>query len=115
MSSAKISFLSFTPQFTYTIIVALLIILFSAYLIFEYIKFNRPPVLKVDWPSYSKIVEIRGNTDSESTVKINENLVVVDQNGNFAKKIEISTSEAKIVVESTSPAGKTTVEEKILK
>jgi len=111
----KISFLSFTPQFTYTIIVALLIILFSAYLIFEYIKFNRPPVLKVDWPSYSKIVEIRGNTDSESTVKINENLVVVDQNGNFAKKIEISTSEAKIVVESTSPAGKTTVEEKILK
>jgi len=111
----KISFLSFTPQFTYTIIVALLIILFSAYLIFEYIKFNRPPVLKVDWPLYSKIVEIRGNTDSESTVKINENLVVVDQNGNFAKKIEISTSEAKIVVESTSPAGKTTVEEKILK
>jgi len=114
-NNQKNSFLSFTPQFTYTVIIALLIILFSAYLIGEYIKFNRPPVLKVSWPPYSKIVEIKGTTDSESTVKINQNLVVVDQNGNFVKKLELATSEAKIIVESTSPAGKTTVEEKILK
>lgn len=106
---------SFTPQFTYTIVIALLIVLFASYLIVEYIKFNRPPSLKVDWPSYSKVVEIKGNTDIESTVKINQSLVVVDQDGNFSKKIELSNSESKIIVESISPAGKTTIEEKILK
>lgn len=106
---------SFTPQFTYTIVIALLIVLFTSYLIVEYIKFNRPPSLKVDWPSYSKVVEIKGNTDIESTVKINQSLVVVDQDGNFSKKIELSNSESKIIVESISPAGKTTIEEKILK
>lgn len=116
LDTKKISMFSFTPQFTSTAIITLLIILFSSYLIFEYIKFNRPPNLSVNWPtSYSKIVEIKGITDVESTIKINQELVVVDQNGNFVKKLELATSEAKIVVQSTSPAGKTTVEEKILK
>lgn len=112
----KSSVLSFTPQFTYSAFIALLITLFASYLIFEYIKFNRPPLLKVNWPQgYSKVVEINGTTDTESTVKVNQDLVVVDQNGNFVKKLELSTSEAKIVVESTSPAGKSTVQEIILK
>lgn len=116
LDTKKISMFSFTPQFTSTAIITLLIILFSSYLIFEYIKFNRPPNLSVNWPtSYSKIVEIKGVTDVESTIKINQELVVVDQNGNFVKKLELATSEAKIVVQSTSPAGKTTEQEKILK
>lgn len=109
-------FFSFTPQFTYITIVIFLIVLFSSYLIFEYIKYNRPPNLTVNWPTtLTKIVEIKGTTDVESTIKINQDLVVVDQNGNFVKKLELATPEAKIVVESTSPAGKTTTEEKILK
>lgn len=110
------SFLSFTPQFTYTLIITVLILLFSSYLILEYVKFNQPPILNIDWPSsYSKIVEIKGKTNPESTIKVNQDLVVVDQNGFFSKRLELATSEAKIIVESTSPAGKTTVEEKVLK
>lgn len=116
VKNKKPAFFSFTPQFTYTIIVAVLIILFSLYLISEYFKYNRPPLLKVDWPtSYSKIVEIKGSTNTESTVKINQDLVIVDQDGFFSKRIELATSEAKIVVEATSPAGKTTSQEIILK
>ncbi len=111
----KSSFFSFTPQFTYTVVIALLIVLFASYLIFEYVKFNHPPKLIVNWPQYSQIVEIKGTTNIESTVTINQDQVVVDQDGNFAKKMELSTSEAKIVVQSTSPAGKSTVEEKILR
>ncbi|MFA7301355.1 MAG: helix-turn-helix domain-containing protein [Candidatus Shapirobacteria bacterium] len=107
---------SFTPQFTYTIAIVSLIILFAIYLLSEYVKFNRPPNLVVEFPtSYSKIVEIKGVTDIESTVKINDSLVVVDQYGKFIKKIELSATEAKIVVKSTSPSGKTTGREIILK
>lgn len=116
LEQKKLSVLTITPQLTYSTIISLLAILFSLYLFFEYVKFNRPPVLKVIWPeTYNKVVEIKGSTDIESTIKINQSLVIVDQNGNFFKKLELSTSEAKIVVESTSPAGKTTTEEKILK
>jgi cytoskeletal protein RodZ len=110
---------AFTPQFTFRLLIVLSIFAFSGYLIFEYIKFNRPPSLKVIWPetSYlsSKSVEIRGDTDPDSTVKINENLVIVDSDGKFQGKINISTSASKIVVVSKSPNGKTTVVEKTIK
>ena len=112
----KKSFFTFTPQFTYMLFTLILIVLFASYIFFEYIKYNRPPNLTVNWPqNYSKIVEITGKTDAESTIKVNQDLVVVDQNGNFVKKLELSTAGAKIVVESISPAGKSTIEEKILK
>lgn len=112
----KTNIFSFTPQFTYVATIILLTIIFASYLFFEYIKFNRPPNLVVNWPeNISKVVEIKGTTDVESTLKINQSLVVVDQNGNFFKKIDISSSEAKIIVESISPSGKSTIQEKILK
>ncbi|MEK7527468.1 MAG: helix-turn-helix domain-containing protein [Patescibacteria group bacterium] len=105
-----------TPQITYTIFIILSFLLFSGYLLFEYVKFNRPPHLKVNWPeAKSKIIEVSGQTDPESTIKINNDLVVVDLEGSFKKQLELSTPEAKIIVESRSPAGKTTVTEKIYK
>lgn len=114
-SSPNKSFLSITPQYTYYIGMFFLFALFIGYLIFEYVKFNQPPSLIVNWPEYAKFVEVSGVTNSESIVKINQSLVVVDQNGNFSKKLELPNFEAKIVVQSTSPAGKTTIIEKILK
>ncbi|MFA6007603.1 MAG: helix-turn-helix domain-containing protein [Candidatus Shapirobacteria bacterium] len=108
---------SLTPQFAFTLFISLLILVFAVYLTSEYLKFNRPPRLKVNWPQNlsGKNIEISGLTDSQATVKINDSLVIVDKNGNFQKDIEISTSEAKIVVEAKSPAGKTTQDEKVLK
>jgi len=108
---------SLTPQFALTIFIALMILVFASYLIIEYLKFNRPPHLKINWPKdfTQNSIEISGITDPESTVKINDSLVIVDINGNFKKTIEISTSEAKIVVEAKSPAGVVTKDEKVLK
>lgn len=108
---------SLTPQFAFTAFISLLGIFFVTYLVSEYLKFNRPPELKINWPTdYSKkFVEISGITDPESTIKINDSLVIVDTEGNFKKTLEISTSEAKIIVEAKSPAGVVTTDEKVLK
>lgn len=108
---------SFTPQFTFSAIISLLGLFFATYIISEYLKFNRPPHLKVNWPEnlLQNSIEISGVTNPESTVKINNSLVIVDINGNFKKNIEISTSEAKITVEAKSPAGVVTTDEKVLK
>ncbi len=107
----------FTPQFTFKFGVILSLFVFSAYLILEYAKFNHPPNLKINWPDENLLnkssLEISGITDPESTIRINNDLVIVDSVGNFQKKINISTPEAKIIVESKSPSGKSTFEEKI--
>jgi cytoskeletal protein RodZ len=116
---AKTNIISFTPQFTFSVIVLFLIVLFSLYLIVEYIKFNQPPKLKINWPSasniYQQTIEIKGFTDPESTVRINEDLVIVDPDGNFNKKINLQVEETKILVESKSPSGKITQEERTIK
>lgn len=106
-----------TPQFAFTAFISILGLIFASYLISEYLKFNRPPYLKINWPQdFSKnTIEISGVTDPESTIKINDALVIVDVDGNFKKTIDISTSEAKVVVEAKSPAGVVTKDEKVLK
>jgi len=113
------NFISFTPQLTFSFFVIISTILFSSYLTFEYIKFNRPPKLKVIWPTgdivSEEIFNVKGLTDPESTVRVNQDLVIVDPEGNFAKKVNLGQEENKISVESKSPSGKTTQEEKIIK
>ena len=111
------TWLSLTPQLALKIFIVILVILFSLYLLFEYLKFNRPPQLKVTWPDTltGRYVDISGTTDPEATIKINDSLVIVDNQGNFKKTVEVATTEAKIFVEAKSPAGVVTQEEKIYK
>ncbi len=118
--SLKKESFSFTPQITFAVSIFLIIFLFGFYLIFEYIKYNQPPKLKINWPTESTIIDnsftLNGVTDPESTVRVNQDLIIVDTKGNFSKKINLNqNSETKIIIESKSPSGKTTIEEKILK
>lgn len=114
-TSATKKVFGLTPQFTFSVIVVVLIMIFSFYLTGEYFKFNRPPKLKVNWPSSPVTGEwqVSGTTDTESTVRINQDLIIVDPKGNFVKKFHAS-SPYKVTIESRSPNGKTTVEEKTL-
>lgn len=110
---------SFTPKFTFTLSLVLVVLFFFVYLSSEYIKFHQPPKLEVIWPLEatvsSSIIEISGVTDSESTVRINDDLILVDVNGVFQKKINLNSGENNIIVESTSPNGKATIVNKVIK
>lgn len=109
---------SFTPQLTFKISILIIVLGFIFYLTFEYIKFNRPPKLKINWPENvsGENFDLSGITDPDSTVKINGDLIIVDNKGDFQKKIQTgSQEEIKISVESQSPSGKTTSEEKTIK
>lgn len=109
---------SFTPQFTFSILLIIVVVSFTSYLILEYFKFNRPPQLKINWPTTisGESFDISGITDPDSTIRVNQDLIIVDPKGNFQKKILIgSNSEIKVNIESKSPSGKITVEEKVLK
>lgn len=107
-----------TPQFTFKIAVIASIVIFAAYLVLEYAKFNHPPNLKVNWPTQNTLsqssFDITGTTDADSTIRINNELVIVDQNGNFEKKVSLNATDTLVTVESKSPSGKTTRSEMTL-
>ncbi len=109
---------SFTPKFTFTVSIIAVIFLFCFYLISEYYKFHQPPKLKVNWPLETAITsstfDVTGDTDPESTIKINDDLIIVNNDGSFEKKIQLNPGDNHVVVESTSPNGKTTTEEKTI-
>jgi cytoskeletal protein RodZ len=108
---------SLTPQLFFKFGISLTILIFLGYVVNEYIKYNRPPPLKVNWPSDSDLtlsskIEVTGSTDPESSVRINNDLIIVDQFGNFKKIISLSTTEQKIIIEAKSHSGKQTLTEK---
>jgi|GEM_PF-634758 len=116
-NSIKNSF-SFTPKATFTLSIILIIFLFIFYLISEYYKFHLPPKLKVNWPLEATVsastVEINGVTDPESTIRINDDLIMINNDGTFQKKIQLSTGENLVIIQSTSSNGKTTIEQKTI-
>ena len=107
----------FTPQSTFKIAVIVSIVFFATYLIIEYLKFNQAPSLIVNWPSSTNLsqltLDLTGITDPESTIRINNDLIIVDEEGKFSKKFTFSSSDSStIIVESKSPSGKITTLEK---
>ena len=101
-------FFSFTPQLTFALLTVISLIIFSVYLVFEYLAFHRPPKITITWPESPQIQEtvyLSGLTNPEATVRINQDLVVVDLSGNFSKKITLVPGDNQITIESTSPSG----------
>ncbi|MCX6727011.1 MAG: helix-turn-helix domain-containing protein [Candidatus Shapirobacteria bacterium] len=113
--TAKTNLVNFTPQFTFRLGFIVVVLVFAFYLVNEYIKYNQPPHLKVNWPEKNSLIELTGSTDNDATVRVNQDLIIVDSSGNFKKQLSLPSTETKITVESKSPSGKTTVVEKIYK
>lgn len=109
---------SFTPKVTFTISIILIVIVFIFYLISEYYKFHLPPKLKINWPLEATVsastVEINGITDPESTIRVNDDLIMVNNDGSFQKKIQLSTGQNLIIIQSTSVNGKVATEQKTI-
>ncbi len=111
--STKKSSIYFTPQFLFTFIVALSLIFTFLFLMGRYMSFNKPPKLTVNWPESvsTSQIKVTGNTDPSSTIRINEDLVIVNRDGSFSKQINIS-QDPNVVIESMSPSGKKTTQTK---
>ena len=105
--------LYFTPQFLFTSITVVVILFMFFFLLGRYLSFNKSPKLTVNWPEKNNNSQIKivGNTDSNCTVRINDDLVIINQDGSFSKQIDIG-KDSSITIESTSPSGKKTIEQK---
>jgi cytoskeletal protein RodZ len=101
-----------TPAKFISGLVIALVLIFFAYLWYEYRFLVGAPFLEVSAPGdqssvQNGIVRVIGKTEPEIKVDINNQEVQPDQNGNFSQELKISESVTKITVTATSKAGKT--------
>lgn len=101
-----------TPQLIFRLLTVTTFLVFILYLAWQYYDYQSPPPLEVAWPSENLVGEsdiiLTGQTDPQATVKVNDQLVIVNLDGQFEYRLKPTQPEINISVVSTSIAGKTT-------
>lgn len=102
------------PKLTFLISIVLVLAVILGYLGVQYISFIKPPLLEVVTPGEGEVVtmtplRVVGKTDPEATIKINNQLANVDEDGGFFAEIAIFERTEEITVQATSRSGKETV------
>ena len=80
----------------------------------QYKSFISPPTLTVKEPYENHVVKeevlkVLGTTDPEATVKVNNQPVLINEDGMFEAEIEIFSGTTEIVVVAKSRSGKETI------
>lgn len=111
---------SWNPKLTFILGVGLVAVVILGYLIFQYAKFTSPPNVNLSSPVEGQVVSgdsvlVFGTTDTDAKVTVDNEPVLVDEEGKFSTNIGISSDTTRIIIRATSRSGKETViERKIL-
>lgn len=102
---------TWSPKLTFIVGIVLVLFVILGYLGFQYIKFVSPPELNVDSPKENQVVTtnsvtVFGSTDSDVKITVNNQPVLVDDDGNFSVNIGISSTTKEIDIIATSRSGK---------
>lgn len=103
-----------SPKLTFIAGVGIVLIMILGYLGFQYSSFVSPPKLSIEKPSDGEVVVQRnllvvGKTNSDATIKVNNQPAIVSPEGDFETTIEVSENTGEIVVKAESRAGRETV------
>jgi cytoskeletal protein RodZ len=103
-----------TPKHTFLTGIAVVLVLMAGYLGFQYYRFLRPPFLVVDEPKEgasvgSEEVWVAGKTDPDVTLVINNQPVLLSENGTFQAKIAVFSGTKELTVIAKTRSGKETV------
>jgi len=103
-----------TPKHTFWIGIIVATAVTMGYLGFQYVKFTTAPFLEVIEPKEGSVAKtnrltISGKTDPDATIKINNQAVLVGDDGEFNEKISIFEGTKEITVEAVSRSGKKTI------
>lgn len=105
---------SLTPTKVISGVVISLVLVFFAYLWFEYRFLTSAPFLEVNSPQdkitvSSPTVKVAGKTDPEDKITINNQQINVSPNGSFSQEIQLEGSSNTITITATSKSGKSTL------
>lgn len=110
---------SWNPKITFVLGIVLVVVAIMGYLGFQYKKFVSPPSINVISPVEGQLVStnsvlVFGSTDVDVKIIVNNQPILVDEDGKFSANIEISPTSDTITIKAVSRSGKeTTIERKI--
>jgi len=104
---------SWSPKLTFVVGIGILILFVLSYLGFEYIKFIKSPELEINSPKNNEIitdtkVRVSGKTTTDVGLTINNQPIILDQEGNFVTEIQITKNTKELKFIATSRSGKVT-------
>lgn len=105
---------TWSPRLTFFLAVFVVMILMGGYLVFQYKSFIRPPLLSLSSPQEGALitenfVEIEGTTNPQATVIVNNQPLLVEEDGSFKEKLPVASTTENVVVTATSRSGKETI------
>jgi len=101
------------PKLTFLLGIGFVILVLISYLTFQYISFIKSPSLDVFNPKENDVIKntlltVNGKTDAEATIVVNNQLVLVGDDGKFNTEIEVVKETSEVNVVAKSRAGKET-------
>jgi len=102
------------PKLSFITGISLVFIIIVGYLIFQYLSFIKPPDLLIEIPEEGQGVgqeklTVKGKTDPDAAVLVNNQPTIVGEDGTFETEIEIFEGTGEVVVVAKSRSGKETV------
>ncbi len=104
---------SWSPKFSFFVGVIAFTFFILIYLLFEYKSFVTPPELEVFSPKAGSFVvttnvNISGKTTTDSILTVNNQSIILDQDGTFRTVVGITKDTKKLVFRAVSRSGKVT-------
>ncbi len=102
-----------SPKLTFAVGISIISLIVLGYLGLEYQKFIKPPEIEIISPKNSQIVleqkvKVEGKTTTDVTLTINNQPIILDQEGNFVTEILITKDTKSLIFKAISRSGKVT-------
>ena len=102
-----------TPSKLISLVVVGLVLVFFGYLWFEYRYLVLSPKLELTYPLdqvtvSEESIDIKGSTDPEATLSLNNQPVAIESNGQFSEEIKLIEGSNTLSLQATSKIGKVT-------
>jgi len=104
---------TWSPRLTFIVGIILAMLFIFGYLAFQYIGFISPPRLTLDSPKENQVVDgssvlVFGSTETDAKIVVNNQPVLVDNDGKFTVSISVTSETKEIIVKTISRSGKET-------
>lgn len=105
---------SWNPKLTFILGIAAVFIIILGYLAFQYVIFISPPKIEVVSPVEGQVIDgnsvlVFGSTDTDVKITVDNQPVLVDEDGKFSANIDISSATEEITIKAVCRSGKETV------
>lgn len=100
-----------TPKTTIIITVTTILAIFIGFFGLEVKNFYAPPKLTINFPADNqevteKLITLSGNTNTDASIYLNDQLLDLDEKGNFATTVELTPGENTLTVKAINRRGK---------